>query len=64
MREHLEDHWALYAALICIFGLCFLLVVVLVEEQRRNNVCFDRGMVLVDTSAGAYCAPLNTLQRI
>lgn len=64
MREHLKYFWPVYGVAICIFAVLVLIVLVVEEKQRRAEVCLDRGMVVVDTSGGAYCAAPAALERI
>jgi hypothetical protein len=64
MREHIEDNWPLYGVAFCILVLILLLVVAFAEKQRRAEVCFDRGMVVVETPAGGRCVAPAALERI
>jgi hypothetical protein len=66
IAEHIEDFWPIYGAAICIFAVLAIIVLAVEEGQRRAEVCFGRGMVVVlaDTPAGAYCAAPAALERI
>lgn len=55
------------SVIIAAIGLILLLVLcvgTIAEGKRRAEVCLDRGMVVVDTSAGGRCAAPDTLERI
>lgn len=62
--KHIESYWPAYGAATCAIGLLVLVFGVVAEGQRRAEVCLDRGMVVVDTSAGGRCAAPDTLERI
>ena len=64
MREHIRYNWPLYAVLIGIAILVGLLGVVFAEKQRRAEICLDRGMLVVETAAGARCAAPASMERI
>lgn len=62
--KHIEDYWPTYGATICAVGLLVLATATIVEERRQGKICLDRGMVVAVTSAGAYCAAPDALERI
>jgi hypothetical protein len=64
IAEHIKYNWPLYAVLVCFLGFIILIAVILTEKQRRAEACLDRGMVVVNTSAGGRCAAPNSLERI
>lgn len=64
MRDHLSNYWPGYLVAVLLIAFAAIAANASIEEQRRVNYCFDRGMVLVDTGAGKRCAPLYSLEKV
>jgi hypothetical protein len=60
----IADYWFIYVTIAVVIFLTTLVVIATNEGERRVGVCLERGMILVDTPAGAYCAAISSLKRI
>lgn len=71
MKKFLQQHGGeLFLAASTLVGITLLVTVLdkvgekekLVEQ--RNKACYSQQMILVETTAGWYCAPLNSLVKV